>query len=138
LRQLVGPSSRHCPAGSGLPAVTGAQVPAWPVWLQEKQLAVQALPQQTPWAQKLEAHSAAAEQRAPRGFFPQEPFWQTAGDTHWPSLAQLAPQEAPLQRKGAQEVAAGETQRPPLQVPSWVSRLLAGSQLPARQSVPLG
>jgi hypothetical protein len=138
VRQLVGPSSRHWPAGSGLPAETGEQVPARPVWLQEKQLAVQAVPQQTPWAQKLEAHSAPAEQRAPVGFLPQDPFTQTAGDTHWLSLAQLAPQPAPLQRKGAQEVAAGDTQRPPLQVPSCVSRLLAGSQLPARQGVPVG
>jgi hypothetical protein len=106
--------------------------------LQAKQLAVQALAQQTPWAQKLEAHSTAAEHRAPSGFFPQDPFWHTAGATQSASPAQLAPQEAPLHRKGAQEAAAGERQRPPLQVPSWVWRLLAASQLPARQAVPLG
>ena len=136
--QLAGPWSRHWPAGSGAPAATGTQAPALPVWLQEKQLAVQALAQQTPWAQKLEAHSAAPEQRAPSGFFPQDPFWQTAGATQSASLAQTAPQAGPLQRKGAQEVAAGEAHRPPLQVPVWVWRLLAGSQLPARQGVPVG
>jgi hypothetical protein len=106
--------------------------------LQEKQLAVQALAQQTPWPQKPEAHSAGSAHRAPSGFFPQDPFWQTAGGTQSASLAQTAPQAAPLQRKGAQEVADGETQRPPLQVPSWVCRLVATSQLPARQGVPVG
>jgi hypothetical protein len=137
VRQLAGPSSRHWPAGSGPSAATGAQAPARPVWLQEKQLAVQALPQQTPCAQKVEAHSLPAAQTAPSGFFPQELFWQTAGGAQPASLAQEEPQAAPLQRKGAQEVAAGETHLPPLQVPGWVSRLLAGSQLPARQGVPV-
>jgi hypothetical protein len=136
--QLAGPSSRHCPAGSEPPAATGAQVPAWPAWLQAKQLAVQALAQQTPWAQKLDWHSVAPAHSAPSAFLPQELFWQTAGAAHWASPAQDEPQVDPLQRNGAQEVEAGVRQLPPLQVPTWVSRLLAESQLPARQMVPPG
>ncbi len=113
-------------------------MPACPAWLHEKQLAVQAPPQQTPCEQKVEAHSPPPEQSAPSGFFPQDPFRQTAGATQAASLAQDEPQPAPLQRKGAQEVDGGDRHCPPLQVPSCVSRLPPGSQLPPRQTVPVG
>jgi hypothetical protein len=65
--------------------------------LQEKQLALQAPEQQTPWAQNPEAHSVACAQIAPTGLRPHDPFWQMAGATQSALLAQLLPQEAPLQ-----------------------------------------
>jgi len=101
------------PAGSLAPLGTAVQVPAEPDRLQEKQLAVQALWQQTPWAQKPEAHSAAAEHTEPGGFRPQELLVHTAGLTHWAFEAQLLPQAAPLQRNGAQEVDVAALHWPP-------------------------
>jgi hypothetical protein len=75
---------------------TGAQVPVLPGRLQEKQLAVQAVPQQTPWAQKVEAQSVLREQTAPFGFLPQEPFTHTLVPEHWVLVEQEVPQLLPL------------------------------------------
>jgi hypothetical protein len=51
---------------------------------------VQALAQQTPWAQMPEAHSLAvlSAQGSPFGFFPHDPLTQTLGVAHWESSEQ--------------------------------------------------
>ena len=60
--QLTVPWSTQSPLGSALPAATAEHLPARPLSLQEKQLEVQALSQQTPSAQKFDKHSAATAQ----------------------------------------------------------------------------
>jgi hypothetical protein len=63
---------------SAVLAETGLHMPAVPVRLQETQGPVQALVQQTPWAQVRPVwHSALPEQVAPGGFRPHEPLVQT-------------------------------------------------------------
>ena len=120
LPQLPRPWSAQPPRGSGDPAATAEQVPALPVWLQEKQLDVQAVEQQTPWAQKLLRHSSAREQTAPGGFLPHEPFTQVLGATQSELVEQALPQRLPLHLKGVHREVAGVTQRPSLQVLCWV------------------
>jgi hypothetical protein len=88
--------------------------------LHEKQLPLQALLQQTPWAHWLDRHSLAREQALPWGLSPQEPFTQVAGAWQSLLLEQTRPQLAPLHLYGAQEVAAGTLQAPLRQVASWV------------------
>jgi hypothetical protein len=86
----------HVPVGSAPLGGTGAQVPVLPGRAQEKQLEVQAVPQHTPWAQKVEAQSVLFEQTAPLGFFPHEPFTQTLVPEHWALVEHELPQRAPL------------------------------------------
>jgi hypothetical protein len=62
------------PWGSAAPKVVGPQVPIRPACAQLTQGPVQAMLQQTPSAQKPEAHCAPALQTAPSGFGPQLPF----------------------------------------------------------------
>jgi hypothetical protein len=101
-------------------------------------LPLQAVAQQTPWAQTPEAHSLAvsSEHGSPLGFFPQDPRTQTLGVAHWLSSEQRWPQRLPLQRLGAQ--LRDETVQVPLrQVPTEV-RLAPGSQLSGWQMAPFG
>ena len=60
--------------GSAAPCVVGPQVPRRPDCAQLTQGPVQAMLQQTPSAQKPEAHCDPAVQMAPSGFGPQLPF----------------------------------------------------------------
>jgi len=67
---------------------TAEQTPTAPETLQAWQASVQALLQQTPWAQYclpsiVYTHSLAALQEAPMGFSPHEPLTQVFGLTHW-------------------------------------------------------
>ena len=71
------------------------QVPALPVSPQDWQVPVQAVAQQTPWAQKPELHSAAVVQVTPSAFFEQVPPLQTLGDTQ--SVALVAAVQVVLQ-----------------------------------------
>jgi hypothetical protein len=88
--QVVTPASMHCVAGVGAwPVGTLVQVPALPVSAQDWQVPVQAVAQQTPWAQKPELHSAAVAQTTPSAFFEQVPPLQTLGDTQSPLTVQL-------------------------------------------------
>jgi hypothetical protein len=66
----------HWFSGS-LPAGTVEQVPAVPVSAQDMHVAVQAVWQQTPWAQIPLAQSGPAAHDAPSGSFPQLPVVQT-------------------------------------------------------------
>jgi hypothetical protein len=133
---LVGWAAQRA-SGSTPPGATLLQVPTAPGMLQLWQVAVQALLQQTPWAQKLLRHSSPRAQIWPRPFRPQEPPWQVLGMTQSLLLAQVLAQAVPLHRYGAQLVAAGLVHAPLLQVPCCVRWLLVASQLAARQTVPL-
>jgi hypothetical protein len=70
--QLAAPWSLQSPAGSTVPLATLVQVPSVPDSAQDWQAPVQALSQQTPWAQKPLLHWLPAEQLAPLLDGPQE------------------------------------------------------------------
>lgn len=68
--QVVAACTAHSPCGS-TPVATFEQLPTVPARLQDLQAVLQAPLQQTPWAQKVLAHSLPPEQAAPFGFRPQ-------------------------------------------------------------------
>jgi hypothetical protein len=84
--------------------------------LQARQASVQALLQQTPWAQDPLAHSVLPEQLAPSRLRPHEPGtppWpHRFGGTHSASLEQAVKQRVVLQRYGAQARLLGRAQYP--------------------------
>jgi len=92
--QVEAPASVHWPSGSW-PAPTRVQVPAVPDRLHDRQLPVQALRQHDPCSQKPLAHSLAAAQIAPLGFFEQVVPLQTLGETQSAVVAQLVRQVPP-------------------------------------------
>lgn len=110
--QLPGPWSRQLPAGSGFPVWTLLQVPSVPLSAQDLHAAVQAVSQQTPWAQKPLPHSPAFEQEAPFDFLPHELPLQTNGVRHCVLVVQALKQALPLQTYGLQGRASGATQWP--------------------------
>jgi hypothetical protein len=57
--------------------------------LQETQAPLQATLQQTPSAQKFEAHSTFISHFAPLGFLPQLSLWHCRPLTHWPFVEHL-------------------------------------------------
>jgi hypothetical protein len=59
------------------------------------QVALQAVPQQRPWAQMPLMQSSALLQRAASGRLPQSPAAQTLGEVHWESLPQLLAHRVP-------------------------------------------
>lgn len=134
--QLDGPWSLHIAVGSTPPFGTTRQTPAEPGRLHAKQLAVQAVEQQMPWAQKPDEHSFARVQTAPFGFLPHSPFWQVFAPEHWLLFEHEVAQTGPLQRYGAQLPVAVSSHTPLSQTQSSLYRLVAGSQLPERQTVP--
>jgi hypothetical protein len=137
--QLAAPWSLHVPAGSVPLAATGEQTPAGPdaAAPQDMQVPVQALLQQTPWAQKVLLHSVQPEQTAPLGLSPQDPAMQEAGIAQSPSVAQVALQALVPQANGKQEEDAGTPQVPaPSQVPPGVKVVPLVGQLAFWQEVP--
>jgi hypothetical protein len=124
------------PWGSAAPSAVGPQTPIRPVCAQLTQGPVQATLQQTPSAQKPEAHCDPAWQTAPSGLGPQLPFTHL-DPTQSLSEAQVAAQ-APViasQVNGAQM-----TVGPAVQVPSPSQTrppmTAAPSQVPGAQVVP--
>ena len=75
--QPAAPVSLQRPAGSLAPVTTFVHVPSVPVSAHDWQAPVQALSQQTPCAQKVDAHSLPAEQDAPGFLRPHELPLQT-------------------------------------------------------------
>ena len=127
----------HFPAGSEPLAATGEQVPAAPVSAQDIQVLVQALPQQTPWAQMVLLHSVPLEQTAPFGFSPQEPEMQEAGIAQSLSVAQVPLQALAPQANGKQDDEAGMVQVPaPSQLPPGVKVVPLVGQVAFWQEVP--
>src|SRR6185503_14006772 len=80
--QVSAPAFTHCVAGvGGMPAVMLVQVPGDAVSAHDWQVPEQAVAQQTPCAQKPEAHSVAIAQVRPSGFFEHVPPLQMLGAT---------------------------------------------------------
>jgi hypothetical protein len=77
------------------------QTPAVPGSAHDLQAAVQAVPQQTPWAQIVEAHSVPSEQLAPLIFLPQELTLHTLGVTQFAAVVQASKHFWPLHANGA-------------------------------------
>jgi len=84
-------------AGSRASFATFVHVPSAPVSAQEVHAPAQAVSQQTPCAQKLDWHSLAFEQEAPRIFLPHELPLHTLGATQLLAVAQALKHELPLQ-----------------------------------------
>jgi hypothetical protein len=85
-------------AGSGAPAGTSRQRPIDAARAHDWHEPEQALAQQTPWAQKPEAHSALSEQNDPFVFLPHDPWaLHVLGARHASLSEQAAKQRAPLQ-----------------------------------------
>jgi hypothetical protein len=61
---------------------------------------VQALSQQTPWAQKPDAQSLPSVQSAPRGLRPHEPLTQNSPGAHSVLVLHAVKQVSPLQANG--------------------------------------
>ena len=78
--------------GSSAPRAVGPQVPMRPLWLQLTQGPLQAVLQQTPSAQKLDAHWVEAVQMAPSGLSPQLPATHFTFSAQSASEAQVAKQ----------------------------------------------
>jgi hypothetical protein len=76
--QVVAPLSVHWLSGS-VPTGASVQVPRLPASAHDRQVPVQLEPQQTPCWQRPDAHSAAAVQAWPSGFFEHWPALQTLG-----------------------------------------------------------
>jgi hypothetical protein len=76
--QLFAPASAHWPIGS-CPDGTFTQLPSVPAMAQDRQVPVQVVAQQMPWAQTFELHSVSARQEAPIGALPQLMPVQTLG-----------------------------------------------------------
>jgi hypothetical protein len=79
------------------PAGTVEQVPPVPVSAHDMQFPVQAVRQQTPWAQNPLLHSAPAPHAAPSGLRPQLDAVQTLPLVHSAVVVQLARQLPLLQ-----------------------------------------
>jgi hypothetical protein len=121
-----------CPAG------TGEQVPAVPLSAHDMQVPVQAVLQQTPWAQNPDPQEADVVHAAPGGSLPQLPALHTLGETQSLLAVQVdlqAPFEPHIQGSQGEVVTV-------LQVPA-PSQLRAGVsvdpvQEAAAQLVPAG
>ena len=76
------------PSGSS-PAGTSVQVPALPATAHDLQVPVQAVMQQTPWAQMPELQSSSIAHVPPSGRLPQLPALQVFGAVQSPSTEQV-------------------------------------------------
>jgi hypothetical protein len=95
--QVVDACTAHVPDGSGAPPATFTHWPIVPASAHDLHALVQADEQQTPWAQKVDSHSAPCEQNAPLFFLPHE-LWesQVFGGTQSPLVPQDVKQREPL------------------------------------------
>jgi len=110
------------PAGSGVPAASGAQVPAVPGSAQELQAPQEAAPQHTPLTQWVLMQSPPVAQARPFGLSAvQEPERQTFPAAHWASVEQVVRQEEAPQTYGVQVDVLAVAQAPvPVQCDSAV------------------
>ncbi len=137
--QEAAPWSLQVPVGSELPAGTFVQVPAVVLeTLQDWQVPLQLVAQQTPCAQNLDLHSSALEHVRPLSFRPHDPFVQTAGELQSELALQAFLQADEPHMYGEHDDEAGVTQVPaPSQVdaPVNVTELVGHAAL--LQVVPL-
>jgi hypothetical protein len=110
--QVALPWATQVPDGSGAPVATFEQVPIDVASAQERHMPPQAVAQQTPCAQKLDAHSLPSEQKAPMGFLPHELAAQVLGATQSASLRHDVKHRPPLHAKGAHGSDGGATHWP--------------------------
>jgi hypothetical protein len=106
----------HIPVGSALPVATLVQVPSVLDSAHDWQAPVQALSQQTPWAQCWLLHPLSVEQLVPLFAGPHEfgPFDpHRFGDRHCASVMQALKHLVPLQVYGLHGIAGGVWQCPP-------------------------
>ena len=137
--QVPAPMSRHWPAGSGIPAATGRQVPAFPGVAHDMQAPLQAVWQQVPIAQIPLLHSIPSPQIAPLGLRPHDPPLQTPGGAQSASAVHEDLHTAAPQRNGKHDVAAGVTQVPaPSQVAPGVNVVVFTGQVAMLHGVPCG
>jgi hypothetical protein len=94
LAQPAAPASAHWFSGSW-PLGTLVHVPSVPAMAQERQVPVQALPQQIPCSQKPELHWAGVVQVAPTGSSPQLAPLHVLGDAQSAVVAQVV-RQAPV------------------------------------------
>jgi hypothetical protein len=97
VRQVAPPWATQVPEGSGAPVATSAHWPIEVASAHERQVPVHPVAQQTPCAQKVEAHSLPTEQKAPTGFFPHELAVHALGATQSLSPRHEEKQREPLQ-----------------------------------------
>jgi hypothetical protein len=111
--QVELPCATQVPDGSGAPVATFEQIPIEVASAHERHVPPQAVAQQTPCAQKLEAHSLPSEQKAPMGFLPHDELAsQMLGATQSASVRHDEKQRPPLQAKGAHGSDGGATHWP--------------------------
>jgi len=135
--QLAGPAFVHVPVGSVPPAGTGVQVPAVAASAHDRHVPAHAVLQQTPCAQKPDAHSAFSAQVAPGDLRPHRPAAQTAGAAQSASTVQVALHAATPHANGKHDVAMGVTQAPaPSHVAPGVKVVLVAGQLGTPHGVP--
>jgi hypothetical protein len=101
--QVDAACTTQVPDGSGALVATFVHCPLVPASAHDLQALAQVDEQQTPCAQKPEAHSTASEQNEPLPFFPHEPCMsQVLGATQSALLPHDVKQRAPLQANGEQ------------------------------------
>jgi hypothetical protein len=119
--QVAAVTSVHWFSGSW-PLGTFVQVPTVPEIAQDRQVPVQVVVQQTPWAQLPELHSVSPPHAAPIGLRPQLFPLHTFGDAQSAAVAQVVLQAAVPHAKGAQLDDVAVWQMPvPLQVRAGVN-----------------
>lgn len=113
----------HWVAGVGAwPSGTGVQVPMLLVSAQDMQVPLQAVLQQTPCAQKLEAHAEPVVQGAPGGSLPQLLLVQELGETQSAFVEQVVLQAPVPHWNGSHMTVVAARQTPaPSQVCACVS-----------------
>jgi hypothetical protein len=110
---LAAPASEQLPVGSTPPGRIGVHAPTLPSTAHDMQRALQALAQQTPWAQMPDRHSVpSVPHGAPTGRSPHVPLPHTAGGAQSASAVQLFLHAAMPHRNGKHELATGGTQVP--------------------------
>lgn len=119
--------------------VTFVHVPAVaPEALQDLQVPLHSLAQQTPCRQSFELHSPLSLQTAPFDLRPQDPDMQTAGDAQSELLVQTLLQAAEPHEYGAHERVPGVTHFPlPSHVDVAVKVGVPDGQVAPAQDVPL-
>ena len=127
----------HWPFGSMPPAVIGLQAPSVPTSAHDMQLPLQAVMQQTPWAQNPLWQSPGAAQLAPGGRKPHDPLLQTLGVAQSASAVQVDLKARLPHLNGKQELCGGVTHAPaPSHADAGVSVLVFAGQLAEAHGVP--
>jgi hypothetical protein len=111
--QVVDTVVAHCVAGVGAaPIGTLLHAPTLPVSAHDLHVPVQALLQQTPWAQNVLMHSTPAVHEAPLGFLPHDTLMHELGARHCALVVQALKHLVPLQTYGLHGTESGAVHAP--------------------------